>query len=274
MLIDYHIHNHFSPDSEEDTEKIVKQAMKMGMEEICITNHIELHNKQTGKSVFDINEAGIRFKKIKAEIDEVREKFPNLPIKFGAELEYVENRMDELAKFVEKTDFDFILGSVHIVNDVIIASQKYACELYKNTDEKTAYTAYFDNMMKLVKWGHFDVTAHFDICKKSGYRFYGPFKPEKYRSLIIPILKLMSEKGIGLELNTKCVNNKCNEIFPHPEILKWALELGIENFTLSSDAHREENVSSHIKYALKIAKEAGIKYISTYSGRKARLNDI
>lgn len=272
MLIDYHLHNHFSPDSKEDTRKIVQRAKDLGMEEICITNHIELHDRQTGKSVFDMDEARSRFKAIKAEIDEIQTEFPDLPIKFGAELEFVEGRMGQLADFVEETPFDFVLGSVHIVKDVIIASKKFAHELYKKTDEETAYKAYFENLMKLVEWGHFDATAHFDICKKTGYKFYGPFNPEKYKDQIVPILQLMKEKGMGLELNTKCISNECNEIFPHPTILKWALEIGIENFTMSSDAHKEEHVSKHIKDAYKIAKEVGIKAISTYEKRRPTLN--
>lgn len=274
MLIDYHLHNHFSPDSEEDTRKIVKRAQEMGMEDICITNHAELHDKKTGKSIFDLKEANARFKKIKQEIDEIQPEFPAVRIAFGVELEYVEGRMDKLAAFVKETPLDFVLGSVHIVKDVIISSHLFADELYKKTDEETAYHAYFDNVEKLVEWGHFDVASHFDICKKSGYKFYGPFQPEKYRGRIIPILEAMKQKGMGLELNTKCLCNKCRELFPHPTILKWALEAGIENFTLSSDAHKEKHVSAHIKDALKIAKEAGIQNIATYSKRIPTLHAI
>lgn len=274
MLIDYHLHNHFSPDSEESTEKIIKKAIKMGMHEICITNHAELHDKMTGKSIFNRNEARERFRRIKSEIDELQPRFPGIRIALGVELEYVAGRMDQLADFVKETDLDFVLGSVHIVKDVIISSHLFADELYRKTDEKTAYHAYFDNLEKLVDWGHFDVAAHFDICKKSGYKFYGPFQPEKYRDRILPILKVMKQKKMGLELNTKCLCNKCRELFPHPTILKWALETGIENFTLSSDAHKEKHVSAHIKDALRIAKEVGIKNIATYSKRIPTLHQI
>ena len=274
MLIDYHLHNHFSPDSEEDTRKIVKRAIAMGMKDICLTNHAELHDKKSGKSIFNLPEARERFKKIKEEIEEVQAEFPEIRIAFGVELEYVDGRMDQIAKFVEETDFDFVLGSVHIVKDVIIASHLFADELYSKVDEETAYNAYFDNLEKLVEWGCFDVAAHFDICKKSGYKFYGPFEPEKYKKRIISILKKMRAKGIGLELNTKCICNKCEELFPHPTILEWALEAGIKNFTLSSDAHKEKHVSVHIKDALKIAKEVGIKNVATYKKRTHTLHRI
>ncbi|MBU0706160.1 histidinol-phosphatase [Patescibacteria group bacterium] len=274
MLIDYHLHNHFSPDSREDTRKIVEKAIEMGIKEICITNHPELHDKNTGKGIFRSKEARDRFRKIKAELDDVQKEHPGISIGFGVELEYVENWMDELTEFVKETDFDFILGSVHIVRSVIISSHLFADELYSKTDEQTAYNAYFDNMMSLVEWGHLDVVAHFDINKKFGHKFYGPFQPEKYKDRIIPILERMKEKGIGLELNTKCMDTKCKELFPHPVILNWAVEVGINNFTFGSDAHKAKDVGQFIQEAMEIAKKAGIKSISTYSKRIPTLHAI
>ncbi len=186
----------------------------------------------------------------------------------------MEGRMDQLAKFAKETDFDFILGSIHIANGVIISSHKFADELYSKTDEETAYNAYFDEMMKLVEWGHIDAVAHFDICKKFGHKFYGPFQPEKYKYQIIAILKRMKEKGIGLELNTKSMQDKCHEVFPHPTILRWAVELGIKNFTIGSDAHKVKDVGQYIQEALEIAEETGIQNISTYSKRTSTLHSI
>ena len=178
----------------------------------------------------------------------------------------------KLLKLEEEADFDFVLGSIHIVNGIIISSHLFADELYSRTDEETAYHAYFAEMSKLIEWGHIDVVAHFDICKKYGYKFYGPFRPEKYKGKILPILKRMKEKEIGLELNTKCIDSKCQEIFPHPMILKWAAEVGLKHFTLGSDAHRAQNVGQHFDEARRIAKEAGIKEITTYLKRKPTLS--
>lgn len=274
MLIDYHLHNHFSPDSEEDTRKIVLQALGKNTQEICITNHAELHDEKNGKSFFDGREARQRFNAIKAEIDEIQKESPGIRIRFGVELEYGEGRMDELASFVRDTDLDFVLGSVHIVKGIIISSHKFADELFIKTDEKTAYEAYFETLQKLVSWGHIDVVAHFDIIKKYGSKFYGPFEPEKYKDQIMRILELMAKKGIGLELNTNCMKDKCREIFPHPTILHWAVKTGIRNFTLGSDAHRAKDVGQHLSEAIKIARGAGITKISTYEKHKPTLHSI
>lgn len=266
--IDYHVHNHFSPDSRESTRKIAQQATAMHFGEICITNHAEKHDSQTGRSLFDVMEAAARFTEIRTEIAAVQTEFPDLRIGFGAEVEFAENRLDALSSWIESMGFDFVLGSVHVVDGIVISSHKYADQLFSKRNEQTAYEAYFHELMSLVKWGQTDVIAHFDICKKYGSKFYGAFRPEKYKKLIIPILEVMAKKGIGLELNTKCVKDKCKEIFPHPDILRWALEVGIKNFTVGSDAHKAAELGQNFTQAFVIAARCGLKTVSAYHQRK------
>ena len=269
MIIDYHLHNHFSSDSKLKLEDIAVKEIGLGVSEICITNHVETFDPVTGDGIFVYEEAVERFPKIRSDINEVQKKFPKLPIKFGVELEYIEPYMDDMKRFVEEMDFDFTLCSVHVVDDVVISSSDLCVKLYEKVSEDYAYTKYFDAMLKNVEWGHFNAVGHFDICKKGGYKFYGPFQPKKYKNQIIPILNLMKQKGIGLELNTRCLYEKCKELFPHPDILKWAVEIGIENFTLGSDGHKIEEVGTGLNEALAIAKDVGIKSISTYEKRVA-----
>lgn len=264
MLIDYHIHNQFSPDSDEKTSEIVKKSIEKGIQEICITNHVELYNLKDSTETFSFEEATNRFNKIKKDIDEVQINFPNLPIKFGVEIEFREVWANEIKHLIDDMNFDFTIGSVHTVDNVVIATQRYAHKLYEKITEEEAYNKYFDKLYKLIEWGEFDIVGHFDINKRYGYRFYGVFKPEKYKNKIIPILELMAKKGIGIELNTNSMKERCCELFPHSQILRWALKSGVEHYTLGSDAHKAKDVGRHLKEALKIAKDIGIKTISTY----------
>jgi histidinol-phosphatase (PHP family) len=268
MIIDYHLHNHFSPDSKSETADIAKKAVDSGIGEICITNHVETFDPETGIGAFSYGEAMDRFKKIKREIGETQKNFPDLPIKSGVELEYIPKWMDEMKRFVYDTDFDFLICSVHEVDNVIVSSSDLCHKLYEKTDEKYAYGKYFDLLYKTAEWGHFSVVGHFDICKKGGTAHYGPFRPGKYKDKIIPILNLIKRKGIGIELNARCMHEHCNELFPHPDILKWAVGIGVEHFTLGSDAHSAKDVGKNLDEALAIAKEVGIKSISTYENRQ------
>lgn len=41
MTADYHIHTEFSDDSEYPMEEVVKDAIALGLEEICFTDHVD-----------------------------------------------------------------------------------------------------------------------------------------------------------------------------------------------------------------------------------------
>lgn len=41
MFADYHVHTEFSDDSIYPMEQVVKDAIAMGMEEICFTDHVD-----------------------------------------------------------------------------------------------------------------------------------------------------------------------------------------------------------------------------------------
>ncbi|PIZ71528.1 hypothetical protein COY07_04785 [Candidatus Peregrinibacteria bacterium CG_4_10_14_0_2_um_filter_43_11] len=274
MLIDYHLHNHFSPDSQTETVELLKRAQDQGMREICITNHAEWFTMENWHGVFELNEAIQRFSDVESEIDHIQPQFFDIPIKLGTELTYSPDDLVAIEQFLGIIDFDFVLGSVHDIDDIIINSHKDEVRYFPGKSEEEAYLPYFQQLRDLAEWGQCDVIAHFDTIKKYGHKYYGPFEPEKYKRLIISVLEVMKKNGIGLEINSNCLHDKCQELFPHPTILKWALEVGIEYFTLGSDAHSPEEVSRHIAESMEMVKTIGLKQITTYEKRKPILHSI
>jgi histidinol-phosphatase (PHP family) len=245
--------------------------MDLGIKNICITNHGEYFNREAETAgVFDYAEAKPRFISAKKEIESLRPKFPDMDIGFGLELQRQpeEEAKEGIKKLIDEMSFDFILGSVHLMEGFVISGGKHAGDFFKGKTEEQAYTAYFETMLDWVKNGDFDVTAHFDVIKKYGAEHYGPFNPQKYKPLIIKILQKMKAKRIGMELNTGSLHKRCKELFPHPDILKWCVEIGIENYTMGSDAHEMDEYGRYLDEALTIAKDIGIKTLSTYKNRK------
>jgi histidinol-phosphatase (PHP family) len=58
---------------------------------------------------------------------------------------------------------------------------------------------------------------------------------------------------------------------PHPEILRWYVEMGGERVIFSSDAHEPAHVGLHVDRAVQIAKTAGITKYTAYERRRPRL---
>ena len=50
--IDYHMHTCFSADSDADPKEHIQQAIKMGLEEICFTDHQDFYYPGTS---FDVD---------------------------------------------------------------------------------------------------------------------------------------------------------------------------------------------------------------------------
>lgn len=41
MFADYHVHTEFSDDSDEPLEQVIKDAIRLKLDEICITDHVD-----------------------------------------------------------------------------------------------------------------------------------------------------------------------------------------------------------------------------------------
>ena len=267
MLIDYHIHNHFSPDSNDHTREIAERALELGIEEIAITNHMQTEDPEKHIDIFSLEEAIPRLNAAKKEIEETQLHFPQLRILFGIEVDSNLPWKKDADLLVRQLDLDIALGSVHIVDDVIISSPRRAIEFYQHVSEEHAYSRYFELMQDFTRDGNFDVVAHFDVCKRGGTEIYGAFNPQKYKPLILSSLQNIKNRGLGIELNTGSMHRRCNEIYPHPDIIKWALEIGVEHFTLGSDSHHPDVIGCNFQEAIQIAKELGITKFTRYQKR-------
>lgn len=265
MLIDYHVHSHFSPDSHADAAQILHRLQLLGIKDVCFTNHNEWFTDKNPMGQFDIDEAIVRFKLAREEIESLKPQFPDMKIKFGTELTYEADRKKDLNAFIKQMDFDFVLASVHHVKGAVISSHKNIEKYFENKTEAEAYIPYFEQLYDMAQWGNFDAIGHFDVIKKYGHEFYGQFNPQKYEKLIRKILSLLAMQSLGLELNSGCLHNKCHELFPHPQILDWAIKAGVKRFTLGSDAHEENEAGKFLDEALEIAKKTGIKSFSAFS---------
>lgn len=55
MLADYHVHTAFSNDSVYPMEDVVKDAISLGMEDICFTDHVDYIRIVTGTTQEGLN---------------------------------------------------------------------------------------------------------------------------------------------------------------------------------------------------------------------------
>ena len=96
------------------------------------------------------------------------------------------------------------------------------------------WTAYFKNLTDAVATDLFQIIGHTDLPKKFG------FVPEGDCVRYISSTAYADTKTC-IELNTAGLRKDCAEIYPHPDILKLARQLGVQ-ITFGSDAHAPNEV--------------------------------
>lgn len=248
-MIDLHIHTNASHDAQGTVAEFCKSAIEKGINTIGITNHLDLDPGL--EHCGDYNHQAVL-----EEVGRARKIFgDSVRILVGVEVSYQSEYENEIAKALESIKADFIMGSVHMLGgaDYIITEESGARNLFRNkSDPREVYGAYFQEVLKAVKFGYFDVLGHLDVIKRFGETLFQPLKPNEYYGEIRRIIEGVIKREMALEVNTSGLYHPVREIYPSSYILKLYRELGGTLLTLGSDAHNPADVGRGFEQAMKL----------------------
>jgi histidinol-phosphatase (PHP family) len=198
----------------------------------------------------------------------------SLAIRIALEVTYQASREEEIERFLRDKELDYVIGSVHLVEDGqewAMVSEEGRCKRYfARRSMREAYRPYFAEVRRAVESGLFDFIGHLDLVKRYGVRYYGPFDLSLFATEVREILKLAVERGVGLEINTSGLRQAPHETYPGLEVLRWYRKLGGRILTVGSDAHSVEDLGKGITEALNLAREAGFETITLFEKREPR----
>lgn len=256
ITADLHTHSFFSSDSSEPTEDIVRAAYERGLKTICLTEHMD-YDYPGGEFILDTD-------KYMAELLRVREMFKGrTEVLFGVELGLMDYLAPRLYEYASGYDFDFIIGSSHLVNGV----DPYYPEYFGTHGDKNGILRYFESILANISaYDNFDVYGHLDYAVR--YSNAKNYSPADYREVTDEIIKKLSSMGKGVELNTAGLKYGLGWAHPHPDLLRRCRELGIETVTVGSDGHKAEHIAWEFEAAGEILKAAGYEYYAVFRKRK------
>ena len=165
----------------------------------------------------------------------------------------------------DRYNFDFVIGSSHVVHGY----DPYFPPFWKTHTEEEGYREYFESILENIRaFDDFDVYGHIDYVVR-----YGPTRNEnytyaRYSDVIDEILRLLIEKGKGIEINTGGFKYGLGHPNPCEEILARYRELGGEIITVGADAHAPEHVGFAFEKVPQILKDAGFIYYTVFRKRK------
>ena len=259
MNSDFHLHSDFSGDSDTSLHEMIEEGIRLGLETMCFTDHQDWDYPSEDTSfTFDTDSYF-------SELARLKERYADkITILTGVEIGLQPHLSERLKHYVEKYPFDFIIGSSHVVHRM----DPYYPEFFESRSEEEAYQEYFESIIENVRlFSDFDVYGHIDYVVR-----YGPNKGlyysyEKYADVIDRILKLLIEKGCGIELNTAGFKYGLGYPNPHPDVIKRYHELGGEIITVGSDGHKPEHIAYDFHRVSSILKDAGFRYYTVFEKR-------
>ena len=260
---DYHLHSNFSCDCKTSIIEQCLSAIHKGLPEIGIADHFDLHPGDECQGFFRPTEWA-------ADFDQARREFAGrLILRAGIELGEPHIYQAECQALLQSYPFDYALGSLHWVGDEVVFDRGY---FQRQADE--AYGLFFRELERMTRVGGFDVLSHFDVVVRVGVPIYGGYDPRRYEEMIRAVLQNCIAHGIALDINTQGLRNRCQRLTPGVEILTWYRELGGERVTLGSDAHQPDNIAAHFDLALEAMQAAGLKYVTQFEQREAKMARI
>ncbi|MDE6253959.1 MAG: histidinol-phosphatase HisJ family protein [Lachnospiraceae bacterium] len=260
MLSDFHLHSQFSGDSVANPEEIINNAISKGMKHICFTDHLDIDYPEDDCD-FDLDTDSYY-----SYILSLKNKYKDkIDIMTGMETGLQPHIASELDNRIKKHDFDFIIGSSHIVNGM----DPYYKKFFEGRSNYDAYMEYFISIKDCLKsCKNFDVYGHIDyVIRYTPYKDQ-PFSYNGFSDIIDEILKDLIYNGKGIELNTGGYAAGLNCPNPCPDIIRRYKELGGEIITVGSDAHKAENVGGYFENAERVLKECGFDYYTIFKKRR------
>ncbi len=256
-MFDYHMHTTVSFDAHGTPQEMVKAALDAGLKEICFTDHVDYElYKEEQPMVFDLDAYSAAYDHLAA---------PGLKIRRGMEFGLKEYNRDQLKIDASLRHYDFILGSVHFVDEVDIY---FAEPWWPGKTVAQAEHRFLEQTLRCVQHHDgFDVLGHLTyLSKVAGHPTHKPICYGDHKELVDEILRVLARKGKGLELNTSGMD-KCGAFLPDKDYLLRFKELGGEIVTIGSDAHGPERVGQYTREAAELLKDI-FGYVCTFENRQ------
>ena len=261
-VYDLHMHTKHSQDAAGYSIcQAAEKALGIGLAGMAVTDHLDICYAPIGFPFYFAHELERRM-----DFDRALEQFGSrLDLLYGVEIGHPYMIPEIAEPFLGTRRFDFILGSVHFLDD--------GRDIYeiRYTDEAVCMEVlgtYFRDMRKLIRFGGFDSLAHLDYPLRKMRGVLEPLTAKAFSGEIDDILEQIIRKDIALEINTRGLQDGRNTTEPEPWVLKRYFELGGRLLTIGSDAHTAERIGDKVPEAMEIASEIGFKSFFVYRDRK------
>lgn len=268
MKFDYHTHHNRCGHATGSIEDYVLSAIEHNLDYIGIADHsphfyhIEdypFKHKAMAKSQFPeyVNEVLQLQKKFSKQINVL------LGIEADFFPQYIQYYKDELMKY----PFDYIIGSVHRVNELSVFNE----DRWNNISEmelNSTITQYYKLIEESARCGLFQIIGHMDVMKRTFPSFSATHLDQ-----FDATLQTIANFDLSIEVNTAGGQYKDVGWYPSPEILERVHFYNIIP-TFGSDAHTPNRVGDSFEQVKQLLKEIGFKKMAYFIQKERYIYEI
>ena len=278
MLVDYHVHSEFSDDSVYPVNSVCEDAIRLNLDEICFTDHVDYGVKpdhdhpedarlEDGQPVLNVD-----YDRYFPTVAAARERYAqNLAVKCGLEFGVQTHTIPQFNALFEahEQEFDFTILSIHQVGN----AEFWTGEFQQGRTQQEYNDAYYEEMLAVVeRFEHYAVLGHLDLIKR--YDPAGIYPFGKNRDIIAAILERVIADGKGIEVNTSSFRYGLPDLQPCTDILKLYHDLGGRILTIGSDSHKPEHLGTYINLVRKRLASLGYTEICTFDHMEPHFHPI
>jgi len=260
MIQKHSLHTHtIGFDGQNTVASMVETACRLKLDTIGISNHFivnpiikqsKMYKIAAAKGYNNIysssfQEALNRFIPHYAEIDALREKYPNILILRGMEVDFFNtpNWVNNFEQAIKILKPDYIIGSAHFIehNGTILNTHDWA-----NADKSTQnilLQKYWQNVYNAAQSGLFTWMAHLDLPKKVGLG-----RETHWTDYENKVIEAVDKSKTAIEINTSFYRPDCYEPYPSNRILQMVQRANIP-VLICDDAHSAQQLCRHFDEA-------------------------
>ena len=264
-MFDYHIHTTHSGDGQVPDRAQIWAAIYMGLDEICITDHMEVHFPLAKHLNFELDVPSYV-----SELQDLAQEFrTEINVKWGLEVGLQNHSLAETEQRLEGYPFHYILAARHMFD----YEPPYRPD-WNALTKAEVFDTYLRHILECVKiYRRFNCLAHLTyycrMCPAEDPSLHYSHAPDA----IDELFTLLVERGQGIEINTSTYK-RFGYCMPDLDIVRRFRELGGEVITVGSDAHMPNHVGNHLKEGLQLIQAAGLDYVCTFEYEKPIFHKI
>src|SRR5699024_5218917 len=194
----------------------------------------------------------------------IEEFSPDIEVLRGFEIEVVPHSewVSIMQEYRERYDVEYVVGSVHYVDNLSIDSFQEPFETALDTfgGLEGLACAYYERVADMVFRCEPEIVGHLDLIRKFGVR-YGDVDTPAIRSAARTALEEIRLRGGILDVNTSPYRRGFSHPYPAPWIVEMARDMTIP-FTFGDDSHDVSDVNSHLDDARKYLISLGVNEVT------------